>query len=64
MSRTDAKELLNTFGSLKKISDAPLDHLNICSGFGYQKAKRVYDAFRAPFISVASSRSAQSDTED
>ncbi len=50
VSKADARELLDTFGSLKKVSEASVDHLNLCSGFGFQKAKRVHEAFRTPFL--------------
>eukprot|EP00160_Parvularia_atlantis_P014381 Unigene3549_Nuclearia_a/m.10833 Unigene3549_Nuclearia_a/g.10833 ORF Unigene3549_Nuclearia_a/g.10833 Unigene3549_Nuclearia_a/m.10833 type:complete len:140 (+) Unigene3549_Nuclearia_a:432-851(+) len=50
VNKTDVVTLLTQFGSLKNIMNATKEQLALCPGFGEQKAKRLHDAFREPFI--------------
>lgn len=50
ISRTDAQRLIGTFGSLRNIAEASVDQLSLCPGLGEQKAKRLYDTLRDPFV--------------
>ena len=49
INKTDASTLRQTFGSIKKISDASKSELSICPGLGPLKVNRVHEIFRMPF---------------
>ncbi|KAK7502074.1 hypothetical protein BaRGS_00006826 [Batillaria attramentaria] len=57
VNKTDCATLLATFGSLQGIMSASVEDLSLCPGFGPQKAKRLHDVFREPFL-VAKKRRA------
>lgn len=50
VNKTDVSTLISTFGSLKGIAEASQEDLSFCPGFGPQKAKRVHDLFKEPFL--------------
>lgn len=50
VNKTDCATLLATFGSLQGIMAASVEDLSSCPGFGPQKAKRLHDVFREPFV--------------
>lgn len=50
VNKTDVATLISTFGSLKDIAEASQEDLSFCPGFGPQKAKRVHDLFKEPFL--------------
>lgn len=50
VNKTDVSTLISTFGSLKGIVEASQEDLSFCPGFGPQKAKRVHDLFKEPFL--------------
>lgn len=50
VTNTDAKRLLNTFGSICEISNATKEDLELCPGLGPVKAENVYKFFRTPFL--------------
>lgn len=50
INKTDASTLRQTFGSVKELSSATKDQLNLCPGLGPLKCNRVYDIFRTPFL--------------
>jgi DNA excision repair protein ERCC-1 len=50
VNKTDASTLRQTFGSVKNLSKASKDELNLCPGLGSLKVKRIFDTFRTPFL--------------
>ncbi|XP_076457252.1 uncharacterized protein LOC143291288 [Babylonia areolata] len=50
VNKTDCSTLLATFGDLQGIMEASTEDLSLCPGFGPQKAKRLHDVFREPFL--------------
>lgn len=50
VNKTDVATLISTFGSMKNIAEASQEDLSFCPGFGPQKAKRVHDLFKEPFL--------------
>ncbi|XP_025090860.1 DNA excision repair protein ERCC-1-like [Pomacea canaliculata] len=52
VNRTDCATLMSTFGSVKQITAASAEDLSFCPGFGPQKAKRLHDVFREPFLTA------------
>lgn len=50
VNKTDASTLRQIFGSVKELSNATKDQLNLCPGLGPLKCNRVYDIFRTPFL--------------
>jgi len=48
VNKTDVITMLSTFGSLKDISKASADDLNLLPGFGTNKAERVHALFHTP----------------
>ncbi|RNA15740.1 DNA excision repair ERCC-1 [Brachionus plicatilis] len=50
INKTDASTLRQTFGSVKELSKATKDQLNLCPGLGPLKCNRVYDILRTPFL--------------
>jgi DNA excision repair protein ERCC-1 len=50
INKTDASTLRHTFGSIKQISQASKDELNLCPGLGPLKVNRLYEIFRTPFV--------------
>lgn len=50
VNKTDVATLISTFGSLKNVAEASQEDLSFCPGFGPQKAKRVHDLFKEPFL--------------
>ncbi len=50
INKTDASTLRQTFGSLKKISEASKSELSVVPGFGPLKVNRVFEIFRKPFL--------------
>uniref|UniRef100_A0A915HKH0 DNA excision repair protein ERCC-1 n=1 Tax=Romanomermis culicivorax TaxID=13658 RepID=A0A915HKH0_ROMCU len=51
VTKTDAENLIDAFGSLINIVEASVEQLALCKGVGLLKAKRIYDAFGQPFSS-------------
>eukprot|EP00039_Didymoeca_costata_P014986 m.247756 g.247756 ORF g.247756 m.247756 type:complete len:229 (+) comp16130_c0_seq9:1414-2100(+) len=49
VNKTDVITLMSTFGSLDDIMQAGADELQLCPGFGEQKAERLHKLFRTPF---------------
>jgi DNA excision repair protein ERCC-1 len=49
VNKTDVVTLLSTFGTLKDTMDADVDELQLCPGFGAQKAERIRAVFHTPF---------------
>lgn len=47
ITRTDAENLIVTFGSLKNMVEATEEQLAMCPGLGLKKAKRLFHAFGA-----------------
>ncbi|CAF1028235.1 unnamed protein product [Brachionus calyciflorus] len=50
INKTDASTLRQTFGSVKELSTASKEQLNLCPGLGPLKCNRLYEIFRTPFI--------------
>ncbi|OQR76051.1 DNA excision repair protein ERCC-1-like [Tropilaelaps mercedesae] len=50
INKPDAVDLLDNFGSLKKIAEATLQELAVIPGIGERKAKMLFDTFREPLI--------------
>ena len=50
INKTDVITLLTTFGTVRNILHASSEELLLLPGFGEQKVKRLYDAFRQPFL--------------
>jgi DNA excision repair protein ERCC-1 len=50
VNKTDVATLISTFGSMKNVAEASQEDLSFCPGFGPQKAKRVHDLFKEPFL--------------
>ncbi|XP_022692013.1 DNA excision repair protein ERCC-1-like isoform X2 [Varroa jacobsoni] len=53
INKPDAIELLENFGSLKKIAEATVEELAVIPGIGERKAKMIFDTFREPFMFAA-----------
>ena len=49
VNKTDVVTLLSTFGNLKDTMEASSDELQLCPGFGSQKAARIQAVFHTPF---------------
>ena len=49
VNKTDVVTLLSTFGTLKDTMEATVDELQLCPGFGAQKAERIRTVLRTPF---------------
>jgi len=45
VNKSDVLTLASTFGSLQAIMNATLEELQLCSGLGEKKVKRIYEAF-------------------
>ncbi|KAL8592379.1 hypothetical protein ACOMHN_044315 [Nucella lapillus] len=63
VNKTDCSTLLATFGNLKGIMEASSEDLSLCPGFGPQKAKRLHDIFREPFLVSKKHRPDTTDTK-
>lgn len=50
INKTDASTLRKTFGSIKEISSASKEELNLCPGLGPLKVDRLFSIFRTPFL--------------
>lgn len=50
VNRTDAATLLSTFGSLRNIVRASKESLSLCPGIGPQKAAKIQQVLRQPFL--------------
>lgn len=50
INKTDASTLRQTFGSIKELSKASKEELNLCPGLGPLKVNRLYEIFRTPFV--------------
>ena len=50
INKTDASTLRQTFGSVKQLSQAGKQELNLCPGLGPLKVKRLHEIFRMPFL--------------
>ena len=50
INKTDASTLRQTFGSIKQLSKASKQELNLCPGLGPLKVNRLHEIFRAPFL--------------
>ncbi|KAI9203119.1 restriction endonuclease type II-like protein [Polychytrium aggregatum] len=50
VNKTDVVTLSSTFGSVKSIMNATEEELSLLPGFGERKVRRIYEAFREPFI--------------
>jgi DNA excision repair protein ERCC-1 len=50
INKTDASTLRKTFGSIKEISKATKEELNLCPGLGPLKVNRLHNIFRTPFL--------------
>jgi len=50
VNKTDVLTLISNYGTVKRIVEASPTSLVSCSGFGDQKANRLANAFREPFI--------------
>lgn len=50
VNKTDAGTLLMRFGTISRIVNANEDDLCLCTGFGPQKAKRLCQTCREPFL--------------
>lgn len=55
VNKSDAATLLNAFGTLEKITQASIEDLSMCPGFGPQKAQRLYKVLNEPFRRVSTS---------
>ncbi|KAJ3369233.1 Excision repair cross-complementation group 1 [Allomyces arbusculus] len=53
VNRTDVLTLSANFGTFERIVEATEAQLCECPGIGAKKAKRIYDAFRQPFLVAA-----------
>ncbi|KAL7542887.1 hypothetical protein ACHAXR_013189 [Thalassiosira sp. AJA248-18] len=49
INNTDSIQLLNQFGSFKKMTGASVEELSVCPGVGPKKVRRLYEAFHRPF---------------
>lgn len=49
INKTDAVTLINVFGNLEKISNASMEDLTLCPGFGPQKAQRLHKVLHTSF---------------
>ncbi|XP_046855446.1 DNA excision repair protein ERCC-1-like [Xenia sp. Carnegie-2017] len=50
VNKTDTITLLSTFESFENIVSATENEIELCPGFGHQKAKRLNEAFNLPFV--------------
>ncbi|XP_069779270.1 DNA excision repair protein ERCC-1 [Narcine bancroftii] len=50
VNRTDCFTLINTFKTLGSMIEASRDELALCPGLGPQKAQRLHQLFREPFV--------------
>ncbi|XP_071797380.1 uncharacterized protein [Asterias amurensis] len=50
VNKTDAVTLVSTFGTFEKIISASQEDLYLCPGFGPQKAKKLFNILREPFL--------------
>ncbi|XP_059818044.1 DNA excision repair protein ERCC-1 [Hypanus sabinus] len=50
VNRTDCITLISTFKTLSGIIEAPTEELSLCPGLGPQKAQRIHDLLREPFL--------------
>ncbi|XP_064640077.1 DNA excision repair protein ERCC-1-like isoform X2 [Lineus longissimus] len=50
VNKTNVITLLDAFKSFENISKSTVDDLSICPGFGPQKARRLHEVFRTPFL--------------
>ena len=50
INKTDASTLRQTFGSIRQLSVASKQELNLCPGLGPLKVNRLHEIFRAPFL--------------
>lgn len=50
INKTDASTLRQTFGSIKELSKASRQELNLCPGLGPLKVNRLHEIFRTPFL--------------
>lgn len=50
VNKTDAMELLENFGSLKKIAEATIDEISVVPGIGERKAKQIFETLREPLV--------------
>jgi len=51
INKADVVTLMDTFGSLRNISNADEHQLLLCPGLGEKKVKRLYQALHEPFVS-------------
>ena len=49
INKTDTSTLRNTFGSIKDLTHAKKEELNLCPGLGALKINRLYDIFNTSF---------------
>lgn len=49
VTKADAETLIEAFGSLKAMTEAKLEELALCRGFGIKKATRLFNAFGENF---------------
>jgi DNA excision repair protein ERCC-1 len=50
VNKTDVVTLLSAFGNIKNIVAASEEELSVIPGFGRTKARKLYKAFRQPFM--------------
>jgi DNA excision repair protein ERCC-1 len=50
INKTDASTLRQTFGSIKNLSNASKEELNLVPGFGPLKVNKFHDIFHTPFL--------------
>jgi len=50
VNKTDVFTLLTNFGSFKGIVNASIEELAMCPGLGERKCRRIWEAFREPFM--------------
>jgi DNA excision repair protein ERCC-1 len=50
INKTDSSTLRQTFGSIRELSKASKQELNLCPGLGPLKVNRLHEIFRTPFL--------------
>lgn len=56
VNRTDAATLLSTFGSINNVVRASKESIALCPGIGLQKATRLQNVLKQPFLKSKSTK--------
>eukprot|EP00957_Ditylum_brightwellii_P133503 10177925-Ditylum_brightwellii.AAC.1 len=56
VNKTDVHTLLDQFGSVRDVVCSSVEEMSLCPGLGEKKVRRLWEAFRKPFSSLASKK--------